>query len=174
MFKHGWGDCPSGCINNHFFYFEVDTAAGTIKKHGELKPGIAQFGKINLWGVPARFAVAPFKDFDAVLKAANHEDWWVALHAVEVIGMMLAGRKTPMYGEDRDAHLARFNRVRDGVQQRQGVTHGVLVRGLEHKDPDVRKRALWHLRRISKLKHGGDKAGIGAWEAWLEAKRFAK
>lgn len=173
VFKRGWGDCLAGCIHNHYYYFEVDTAAGTITKRGELKDADSQGGAIIRWGVPARFAVKPFADFDAVLKAAAHDDWWVALHAVEVIGTMLSGAKEPWLRVDEGKRV-RFDRVLDGVKNRPGAAHRVLVRGLGHDDPDVRDSALRQLRRIGKLDHGGDADGIRAWRAWLKAKRFDK
>ncbi len=173
IFKRGWGDCLAGCIHNHYYYFEVDTAAGTITKRGELKDADSQGGAIIRWGVPARFAVRPFADFDAVLKAAAHDDWWVALHAVEVIGTMLSGAKEPWLLVDQGKRV-RFDLVLEGVKNRPGAAHRVLVRGLGHDDPDVRDSALRQLHRISKLDHGGDADGIRAWRAWLKAKRFDK
>jgi hypothetical protein len=34
IFWEGWGDCPSGCINNRYVYFTV-TRAGSISRVGE-------------------------------------------------------------------------------------------------------------------------------------------
>lgn len=36
-FKHGSGDCPSGCIRNTYYYFSYDTKSGAIKQHKKKK-----------------------------------------------------------------------------------------------------------------------------------------
>ena len=151
---------------DHFYYFEVDPTASTIEKRAELNTDMARDGRIHLWGVPARFPTTPFADFGAVLKAAGHKDWWVALHALEVTGRMLSGVVEPQFGEEGGVNLERFYQVRDGLPKNEKAAYEVLLRGLEHKDPDLRLRALWHLRNISKLKHTGDADGIRAWKAW--------
>lgn len=167
VFKRGWGDCPSGCIYNHFYYFEVDTKAGTIVNRGELPPDEARAGKINLWGVPARFPTTPFEDFDAVLKAADHQDWWVALHGLEVTGRLLSGVDEPQYGEEGGVNQKQFYRVRDGLLENENAASGILLSGLQHKEPELRGRALWYLQKISQLEHAGDAGGIRAWKTWV-------
>ena len=158
-------------IYGDHYYFEVDTKAGTIKKRGEL-PLAESFGKINLWGVPARFPVTPFEDFDAVLKAFEHEDWWVRLHALNVVGHLLSERAEALYGEDTGVNEERYHHVRDGVRNRPAAAYGVLLRGLEADDPDVRRYALVHLRNLSRLMHGGDAKGIAAWKVWVKSKKL--
>lgn len=171
VFKRGWGDCLAGCIHNHYYYFEVDTAKGTITPRGELDAEKGVPARIHRWAVPARFAVGPFADCDGVLCATLHRDWWVALHGIEVIGRMLAGAKTPWVGED-DEHRERFERVRDGIAARKGAAYRALLLGLASSDSAVRAAALRWLRRLSKLDHGADAAGIRAWQAWLARKGF--
>jgi hypothetical protein len=34
-FKHGWGDCPAGCINNQYFFFSYRPDTQAVKKTGE-------------------------------------------------------------------------------------------------------------------------------------------
>jgi len=34
-FKHGWGDCPSGCINKHYFFFSYRPDTQAVTKTGE-------------------------------------------------------------------------------------------------------------------------------------------
>lgn len=173
VFKRGWGDCMAGCIHNHYRYFEVDTKAETITPRGELEDQDSRAARIHLWCIPGRFPVGPFADFDAVLAACAHDDWWVARHGVEVIGRMLAGLQTPWVGEDFD-HRARFDRVRDQIAERPGAAHRALLTALAHDDPDVRAAALTWLREISGLDHGAGDEGVRAWQAWLEAKGFAR
>jgi len=176
VWKHGDGDSMAGPIYEHYRYFEVDTAADTITAKGELRPlrpDEARAAKIHLWGVPARFAVTSFDDPDAVLKAVGDRDWWVALAAVEVLGQLLAGAKTPLYGEDL-ARLERFERVRDQVAERPGASHRALLQALGSDDPDVRAAALRWLRTLSGLDQGDDAAGRRAFAKWVESKRFAR
>ncbi len=135
VFKRGRGGCPSGCIHNHYFYFEVDAERGSVDARGEAVPDFRS-ARYYLWGVPARFAVSVFADFDELLAASRHAEWWVVLHAAEATGALLT------------------------------------LRGLEHADPQVRARALWHLRGVSGQDFGGDAAGIDAWRSWLEAQDF--
>lgn len=36
-FTHGWGDCPSGCINHHYYYFSYRPDTQAVTKTGEEK-----------------------------------------------------------------------------------------------------------------------------------------
>lgn len=165
VFKHGWGDCTAGCINNHFHYFEVDSKADKIVKRAELKPPEWPASGIPLWGIPARFLTTPFADFDAVLQAADHKDWWVVLHALEVTGQMLPGVDEPEFREN--AAREQFRKVRDGAAKNKEAAYGFLLRGLEHEQHQLRVRALWHFQKISELYHTGDADGIRAWKDWV-------
>jgi len=57
VFRKGWGDCPAGCINNHYWYFSVSKDS-TIEAAGEYervydaaKNSFAEKGAPR-WGVP--------------------------------------------------------------------------------------------------------------------------
>jgi len=151
---------------SHFRYFEVDTKAETIAARGELKPAEVMTARIHRWNVPERFSVGPFADFDAVVQACKHDDWWVARHGVEVIGHFLSGAEQPWFGEDFD-HRERFTRVRQQLVKRKRDAYGAMLAGLLHSDPAVRGAALRWLRQLSKLEHGADAAGHAAFRRWV-------
>ena len=103
--------------------------------------------------MPERFAAGCFEDLDAVLRAsADRERWWVARHAIEVLGRMLAGNDRPWVGED-SASRDRFDRIRDQLALRLRVGRQALARGLEHQDAEVRRAAWTWLRTVSGQQH---------------------
>jgi hypothetical protein len=57
IFWMGWGDCPAGCINSHYWYFTVGTD-GAIELAAEYErvyePGLSTFRETGepLWGIP--------------------------------------------------------------------------------------------------------------------------
>jgi hypothetical protein len=57
VFWRGWGDCPAGCINAHYWYFFVKTD-GEIELVGEYErvyePGLNRYRETGqrLWGIP--------------------------------------------------------------------------------------------------------------------------
>jgi hypothetical protein len=57
VFCHGWGDCPSGCINNRYWYISVEKT-GEVTKIGEYlseydseSNQMKRTGKPH-WGIP--------------------------------------------------------------------------------------------------------------------------
>ena len=33
LFRHGWGDCPAGCLHNEYWYFIVENGAPSFLGH---------------------------------------------------------------------------------------------------------------------------------------------
>lgn len=164
VFEQGGG---GEATPSRFRYYEVDTVAETITPRGELAPDEARAARIHRWNVPERFPVGPFADFDAVLEACRHADWWVARHGIEVTGHLLTGADQPMYGEDFD-HMERFVRVRDQLRERRREAFDAMLSGLQHGDPAVRAAALRWMRHLSGLDHDADDAGRAAFRRWVD------
>jgi hypothetical protein len=57
IFWRGWGDCPAGCINSHYWYFIVSTD-GAIELVGEYErvyePRLSTYRETGepMWGIP--------------------------------------------------------------------------------------------------------------------------
>lgn len=165
VFQRGWGDCPGGCINHHYHYFEVDLKKDKVRKVSELGAKNHKPGMTYLWGVPETWSLAPYKDMAALKKGASHQDWWVAMQAVNITGTLLWGKAKPFLHGSDETHL---NRMIAEMEARPEVAWKILLEGLKHQDRDVRSSVLWYFRRISEQKHGVDEAGIKAWKAWLK------
>ncbi|MHC5010695.1 MAG: hypothetical protein ACYTG6_07045 [Planctomycetota bacterium] len=168
VFRRGWGDCPSGCIHNEYRYVTLEPASGAVTEVAMLGADEAPEGS-PLWGIPARFTVRTFAGWDELVAAAQDERWWVVLHAAKVLGYLLQGPASPMYGEDLVPE-GRFARVRDAVVANRHDALTLLVDALDHPDPDVVTAAHQALLANSDRTFGVDAEGRAAWRTWLEAR----
>lgn len=168
VFKHGWGDCPSGCIHNHYRYVTYDPRNGSVELVAELPADERPSGS-PLWGIPARFSVNAFSSHAAIERAVADERWWVALHAVKVSSFLLTEPKSPMFGEDFEPQ-GRFEAVRDDVLAHRREAVAELVKALDHGDPDVAAAAHEGLLQNTDRTWGRDAEGRAAWRRWLETR----
>ena len=57
IFWQGSGDCPAGCINNHYWYLSVDksgsvTMAGEFVREFDSASNVVKTRGVPMWGVP--------------------------------------------------------------------------------------------------------------------------
>ena len=169
VFKHGWGDCPSGCINNHYFYYTYIIDNQKVIKEGELPADKSRSGGIYRWGIPHRRAVRPFASFEDIKNKANDSTWWVSLHAVDVLGYLLTNPEYPRLGEDcsNPNAIEYFENVRDDVLLNKKDAFLVLIQCLEYPDEQVSEIAYDYLKKLSKEDFGNDSGAIAKWKKWL-------
>jgi len=149
VFKAGWGDCPSGCINEYFFYYTYTPEDGRVVKHDELPSEKARAGGIYRWGIPNRRATKPFASYDDLVAKVSDETWWVALHAVDVLGFLLTEPDSHRFGEDSEQH---FRKLRGEVLAHREAALALLRGCLRHPDEDVREVAGQYLQEIARGK----------------------
>lgn len=172
VFKHGWGDCPSGCINNHYYYFTFNKQKGTVTKEGELPADKSRSGGIYLWGIPDRRAVRPFASYDDIKNKAKDSTWWISLHAIDVLGYLLTNPEWPRFGEDcSDSNASRhFENVRDDVLAHKQEAIFLLIQNLNHTDEQVSALAYKYLKEVTKEDFGNSKKAAIKWKKWLESR----
>ncbi|OAD22096.1 secreted protein [Candidatus Thiomargarita nelsonii] len=166
VFKHGRGDCPAGCIYEHYYYYTYIPEKQKVIKNGELPSNRSRAGGIYLWGIPTRRAVRPFSSYkDIAKKVKDTSSWWVSLHGVDVLGYLLTNPKSPSYGEDLEPK-GHFRKIRDDVLAHKREALLLLIQSLEYPDTSVSNRAYYHLKNITKKDFG--RTGV-KWKEWLES-----
>ena len=70
-FKHGWGDCPSGCINNHYYYYTYVKSDHNVIKEGELPPDRSRSDEIYRLSIPKWLSVSSFTSFEDIKNKAK-------------------------------------------------------------------------------------------------------
>ena len=168
VFKHGWGDCPSGCIYNHFYYFTCIKGSNVIIKEGELPADKSRSGGIYRWGIPGRRAVKPFNSYKDIADKTDDPVWWISLHAVDVLGYLLSNPEIPRFGEDfpRKSQTGHFHKVRDDVLLNKKEAVCLLLRNIKHPHRQVSQMASLRLKELAKKEFGDDSEYIKKWENW--------
>ncbi len=161
VFKKGWGDCPSGCINNHFHYISYDPDTKKIKKHGELKN--MQDAGFPLWGIPRRYTIKPFENYDDLIEKCKSEQWWVALHSLHVVGRLITTDHIAFGSESKDA----FAKLKHGILANKQKSLAVYVDALSSKDDQVRDVAWQTLKHLSGKRYKA--TDVKSWKSWLDS-----
>lgn len=140
VFKEGAGDCPSGCIEESYYYIKYDREKMKAEWKHQLPSSKSRSGQIHLWGIPDRKSLRAFKSFDNLVEVASSSFWWERLHAIDVIAFLLEGPKTPRYGEDFEPE-GHFDKLKKEVLDNRITAINVLETALSDPDSDVRLQA---------------------------------
>lgn len=168
VFKNAWGDCPAGCTQKHYHYFEYDTVTGEVTKRGELAPGDPR-PDFYLWGIPDRPRVKSYRDGDDLVHKCSAGPWWINLDALAVVDYLLDPQQTgPRYGEDRE-DWGHFERVRRAVLSNRRGTLLAVAAALVNEDADVRREAARVLQTRAGQDFGQGEAALAKWREWLAA-----
>jgi len=147
VFKRGWDHMDICPTKEHYHYYTYEPESGTVVKNGELPTKMRWSGIIYLWGVPYRRSVKPFASWQDLRAKAAHKDWWVRLHAVDVLGFLLTNPKNTRMGED-DHPKGHFEKLRDDVRGNRQDALKSLRKALLDTDKEVRRTATKALPEI--------------------------
>ena len=87
-----------------FTYYTYDPTTRKAKAIDKLEYTGLYPGVIYRWGIPNRRCVKPFASVEDLLAKAKDSMWWVRLHALDVIGFLLARPQNKRHGEDDWSH----------------------------------------------------------------------
>ncbi|MBU1536308.1 hypothetical protein KKF84_13365 [Myxococcota bacterium] len=164
VFYWGWGDCPAGCINKRYAHFTYDPSTRLITARFKEAKQLTAKG-FYLWNAGNRFAASPFGTLKNVLAKTADSRWWMAIHAVEALGLLLRAPRYRPY-DDTKAKAVYTAMLSQTKKNRKGALNA-LVTALSHKDPDVVAAAHRQLKKISSLSYGKDARGIIQWKGWV-------
>jgi hypothetical protein len=136
VFSHGWGDCPSGCIERYNWYVAVEENVPTLEEEKYLNYSPYIFR----WNIPATYDMTPFPDDDSILSAILFEpEWWVRKHAIEGVRLFFTST-SPWSGADYD-NIVHWRNLRTALLNRRQLVIEVIEAALGDADEMVRESA---------------------------------
>jgi hypothetical protein len=161
IFKRGWEHSLGYPLKQHYHYYTYEPDSGRVVKKAQLPPEMRFSGIIHLWGVPGRRSVRPFVSLQDLRAKAAHKNWWVRLHAVDVLGFLLTNPAHSRLGED-DQPKGHFKKLRDEVRSNHQRALGSLRKASFDTDREVRQTASRAFKKIMATRYPRAKIGLRA------------
>lgn len=122
----------------------------------------------HLWGIPRRYLTTPFKDYDDLIEKTHKGKWWINLHAVYILGILLisTNEAIPLFGED---DLTKFKSLLNEVKRRDRESILALAKTLRNPDKDVRVAARSYLVLATGNDFGFGEKSVHRWKKWLDS-----
>jgi len=147
-FSNAWGDCPAGGIMRYYYYVIVDDHFNVSLVDERERSWYEPI--IYTWNIPRWYAATAFDSGDEVLLASSSSSqWWVRRYGIEILGRILAYRRSWSSLDDRNRVL--FDRIKNDLLSRPGDVRDVLSAAKYDSDRDIREAARFGLNHMDSL-----------------------
>jgi hypothetical protein len=162
VFEHFWCMDYGYCPKNSYFYVIYNPVDRRSTLVDTVAPGMLSPSSVRLWNVPGLRSFAPFGGYGDLLVALADSRWWIRLHALQAVGVVLsqlAGR--PDQGWSGSSRAQIYDTVRSSLRS----TLLTIARRVDDDDPDVAAGAEQVLRGFTGQEFG---AGSDSRIRWIE------